>query len=54
MMSSTTSTCRPSMERSRSLRMRTTPDDEVDEPYEETAMNSIDDGDGAAPGRDRP
>ncbi len=40
-MSSTISTCRPAMSLSRSLRIRTTPDDDVDEPYELTAMNSI-------------
>ena len=39
-MSSTISTCRPSIEASRSLRMRTTPDESVEEPYEETAMKS--------------
>jgi hypothetical protein len=32
MMSSTTSTCSPEMSRSRSLRMRTTPDVRCDEP----------------------
>ena len=41
MMSSTTSTCRPLMSVVRSLRMRTTPDDWVPEPYEEMAIQSI-------------
>src|SRR3954451_5758707 len=40
-MSSTITTCRPVMSRSRSLRMRTTPEDVVPCPYDETAMNSI-------------
>ncbi|SKU47464.1 Uncharacterised protein [Mycobacteroides abscessus subsp. abscessus] len=41
MMSSTMRTSRFWMSRSRSFRMRTTPEDEVAEPYELTAMNSI-------------
>ena len=40
-MSSTMSTCRPVMSVSRSLRIRTTPEDFVDDPYEETAIQSI-------------
>ena len=47
-MSSTMITRRPVMSRSRSLRMRTTPDDEVADPYEVTAMNSSSDGIGSA------
>ena len=39
-MSSTTITCRPAMSRSRSLRMRTTPEDVARCPYDDTAMNS--------------
>ena len=39
-MSSTISTSRPSIEASRSLRIRTTPEESVDEPYEATAMKS--------------
>ena len=50
MMSSTISTWRPVMSRSRSLRIRTTPDDEVAEPYELTAMNSSCDRDRQRPG----
>src|SRR6478736_4949601 len=41
MMSSTMRTCCPAISRSRSLRIRTTPDEVVDDPYELTAMNSI-------------
>ena len=40
-MSSTISTSRPVMSRSRSLRMRTTPDDFVPEPYDEMAIQSV-------------
>jgi hypothetical protein len=40
-MSSTTSTSRPVMSESRSFRIRTTPDDVVPEPYDETAIQSI-------------
>ena len=40
-MSSTTSTSLPVMSVSRSLRIRTTPEDRVPEPYEETAIQSI-------------
>ena len=47
-MSSRITTLRPAMSRSRSLRMRTTPDDDVDDPYDETAMNSICAGTGSA------
>src|SRR6266567_7443556 len=47
-MSSTTSTFLPSISRSRSLRIRTTPDDDVAEPYELTAMNSNWTGTGSA------
>ena len=50
-MSSTISTSRSSMSRSRSLRMRTTPDDDVDDPYELTAMNSSCAGTGIARAR---
>src|SRR3954464_10172428 len=39
-MSSTISTSRPSIEASRSFRMRTTPLVSVDDPYEATAMKS--------------
>ena len=39
-MSSTTITCRPAMSRSRSLRIRTTPEEVARCPYEDTAMNS--------------
>jgi hypothetical protein len=39
-MSSTTTTCRPAMSRSRSFRIRTTPDEVVPCPYEEIAMKS--------------
>jgi hypothetical protein len=39
------------MSRSRSLRIRTTPDDEVDDPYELTAMNSSCTGSGRARAR---
>ena len=41
MMSSTTRTCRPLMSPSRSLRIRTTPEDLVPEPYDDTAIQSI-------------
>jgi hypothetical protein len=41
MMSSTMSTCRPLMSVSRSLRIRTTPEDFVPEPYDDTAIQSI-------------
>ena len=44
MMSSTTRTCLPSTSRSRSLRIRTTPELLVLLPYDDTAMNSIDTG----------
>ena len=50
-MSSTISTSRSLMSRSRSLRIRTTPDDDVDEPYELTAMNSSWVGSGMARAR---
>src|SRR5664280_1810568 len=40
-MSSTIKTCWPAMSRSRSLRIRTTPEDDVAEPYDATAMKSI-------------
>lgn len=40
-MSSTISTSRPAMSVSRSLRIRTTPDDLVPMPYEETAIQSM-------------
>ena len=40
-MSSTISTWRPLMSASWSFRMRTTPDDLVPEPYDETAIQSI-------------
>ena len=43
-MSSTTITCRLAMSRSRSLRMRTTPDDVARCPYDEIAMNSTSTG----------
>ena len=43
-MSSTISTWRPSIEVSRSLRIRTTPLESVAEPYEETAMKSTSHG----------
>ena len=39
-MSSTIRTSRPSIGASRSLRMRTMPDESVEDPYEETAMKS--------------
>ena len=39
-MSSTIRTSRPSIDASRSLRMRTTPEESVEEPYEATAMKS--------------
>ena len=39
-MSSTISTCRPSIDASRSLRIRTTPVESVEDPYEATAMKS--------------
>ena len=41
MMSSTSSTCIPVMSVLRSLRIRTTPDDLLPEPYEDTAIQSI-------------
>jgi hypothetical protein len=41
MMSSTISTCRLVMSVSRSLRIRTTPDDLVPDPYDEIAIQSI-------------
>ncbi len=41
MMSSTIRTCLPLMSVSRSLRMRTTPEDWVPAPYEETAIQSM-------------
>ena len=44
-MSSTISTSRPSMATSRSLRIRTTPEESVADPYEATAMKSISQGD---------
>jgi len=40
-MSSTTSTFRPLMSVPRSLRIRTTPEDFVPEPYEDTAIQSM-------------
>ena len=40
-MSSTISTCLPLMSASRSFRMRTTPEDFVPEPYDDTAIQSI-------------
>src|SRR4051794_32680465 len=43
-MSSTISTCRPSIGVSRSLRIRTTPLESVAEPYDETAMKSTSHG----------
>jgi hypothetical protein len=43
-MSSTTSTSLPVMSVSRSLRIRTTPEDRVPEPYEDTAIQSISTG----------
>ena len=43
-MSSTISTSRPSITASRSLRIRTTPEDLVAEPYEATAMKSTSHG----------
>ena len=43
-MSSTISTSRPSIAASRSLRIRTTPEDLVAEPYEATAMKSTSTG----------
>ena len=47
-MSSTMITRRPVMSLSRSLRIRTTPDDDVADPYDDTAMNSSSDGIGSA------
>src|SRR3954468_11715952 len=41
MMSSTSNTSRPAMSRSRSFMMRTTPEDDVAPPYDDTAMKSI-------------
>ena len=43
-MSSTISTSRPSIDASRSLRIRTTPLESVDDPYEATAMKSTSHG----------
>ena len=43
-MSSTMRTSRPVMSRSRSFRMRTTPDDLVPEPYDEIAIQSCSTG----------
>ena len=51
MMSSTMSTCWPAMSRSRSLRMRTTPELAVAPAYELTAMNSIVEGRSSARAR---
>ncbi|CAM5334214.1 hypothetical protein SCALM49S_01607 [Streptomyces californicus] len=51
MMSSTIRTCLPLMSVSRSLRIRTTPDDWVPAPYDETAIQSIVTGDDRARAR---
>ena len=48
MMSSTMTTRRPVMSLSRSFRIRTTPLDDVAEPYDDTAMNSSSHGIGSA------
>ena len=40
-MSSTTSTCLPLMSASRSLSIRTTPDEVVPDPYDEIAIQSM-------------
>src|SRR6478735_6766195 len=51
MMSSTIRTCRPLMSVSRSLRIRTTPDDWVPAPYEDTAIQSMVTGEASARAR---